>query len=72
VPQSLTDRDIDHSQFVYHDFIPNVVALREGRYGSKPFQCDDETSPGVQRLLPDGLLISMDTAKGGLVMYKVS
>ena len=48
------------------------VLLREGRYGSTPFQCDDETSQGVQRLLPDGHLVSIDTARCGLGINKVS
>jgi len=26
------------------------LRCREGRYDSKPFQCDDETFQGVQRL----------------------
>jgi hypothetical protein len=50
----------------------SMAFRREGRYGSKPFQCDDETFPGVQRLLPAGLLISTDTAKCGLVTNTVS
>jgi hypothetical protein len=49
-----------------------MLFRREGRYGSKPFQCDDETSQGVQRMLPDGPMQLIDTAKGGLGINKVS
>jgi hypothetical protein len=63
-PRDTADSDIDH--FIH------MLFHREGRYGSKPSQCDDETSQGVQRLVPGGLLVSIDTAKGGLVTGKVS